>query len=87
METICHFCGNKNFTERHVQYIYQCDAQFLIINEVPCEQCEYCGEQYFQAKTLKQIEKEFEFIYRCGKKVEKELRVPVEQFSEIVATS
>lgn len=86
METICHFCGNKNFTERQVQYTYQRDGQFLIVNEVPCEQCDYCGEQYFQANVLKQIEKEFEFIYRYGKKVNRELRVPVEQFSEIITT-
>ena len=85
MGTICHFCGHKHLIERHVQYTYQRDGQFLIINEVPCEQCEYCGEQYFQAQILKQIEKEFELIYREGKKVESELRVPVEPFSDIVA--
>jgi YgiT-type zinc finger domain-containing protein len=84
METICHFCGNKNFNRRYVQYTYQRHDQFLIVNEVPCEQCEYCGEQYFQAIVLKQIEKEFDCIYQRGKKVEKELRVPVEQFSEII---
>jgi len=87
METLCHFCGNQNFTERHVQYVYRRDGHFLIVNEVPCEQCDYCGEQYFQAKVLKPIETEFESIHYRGKKVARELRIPVEQFQEVLATA
>jgi YgiT-type zinc finger domain-containing protein len=86
MATICHFCGNQNFTRRHVQYTYRRDGNFLIVNEVPCEQCDYCGEQYFPASVLKSIEQEFEAIYRRGKTVKRELRVPIEQFGELVAT-
>ena len=59
MNTKCHFCGNKNFKEARVQYIYRHNNQFLIVNDVPCEQCEYCGEEYFEGKMLTQIEKEF----------------------------
>ncbi len=87
METLCHFCGNQTFTERHVQYTYQRNGQFLIVNEVPCEQCDSCGEQYFQARVLTLIEKEFEAIHYRGKKVSRELRVPVEAFLEVLATA
>jgi YgiT-type zinc finger domain-containing protein len=83
MRTLCHFCGNKHFSKRHVQYTYKRDGQLLIVDEVPCEQCEYCGEQYFQADILKRIEKEFDSIYQQGKRVERELRIPLEHFSEI----
>ena len=56
---------------------------FLIVNDVPCEQCEYCGEQYFEGKVLRAIEEEFNQIYQRGKKAKKELNVPVEQFMEL----
>ncbi len=36
-----------------VQYIYKQNNQFMIIDNEPCEQCEYCGEQYFKASVLK----------------------------------
>jgi len=83
METICYFCGHQHLVKQHVQYTYQRDGKWLLITDVPCEQCDNCGEQYFQASVLKKIEQEFESIHQRGKKVSKELRVPVEQFSEI----
>lgn len=39
---ICNFCGNKNFKEKHIQYIYRLNGKFQIVNNVPCEECEYC---------------------------------------------
>ena len=83
MNKICSFCGNKNFRERYVQYIYKYDDQFLVVNNVPCEECEYCGEQYFKAEVLKKIEKDFRDIYFSAKKAKKEVKVPVEEFAEI----
>jgi YgiT-type zinc finger domain-containing protein len=83
MNTKCHFCGNKNFKHTSVQYIYKHNNQFLIVNDVPCEQCEYCGEEYFESKVLIQIEEEFHRIHSQGKKAKQELQVPIEQFPEL----
>jgi YgiT-type zinc finger domain-containing protein len=83
MSKVCHFCGNKNFKNNQVQYIYRRDDRFLIVNDVPCVQCEYCGEQYFRGADLKSIEKEFNEIYAHGKAVKTEIPVPVEQYSEL----
>lgn len=80
---ICNFCGNKNFNENHVQYIYRHDDQFLFVNNVPCEECEFCGEQYFKAEVLKKIEENFTNIYYSGKKAKREIKVPVQEFVEI----
>lgn len=80
MKKKCNFCGNKNFKEMKVQYIYRHDGQFLIVNDVPCEQCEYCGEQYFKVEVLKRIEEDFNQVYSNRRKAEKEIRVPVEKF-------
>ena len=83
MRKICSFCGNKNFKEMLVQYIYRHDEKFLVVNNVPSEECEYCGERYFKASALKKIEKDFFKIYASGKKAKKEVMVPVEEFVEL----
>lgn len=80
---VCSFCGNKNFREKSVQYIYRHDDQLLVVNSVPCEECEYCGEQYYRAEVLKKIEKDFQDIYLSHKKPEREVKVPVEEFMGI----
>ena len=30
-----------------VQYIYRHEEKFLVVNEVPCEECTYCVERYY----------------------------------------
>ena len=82
MNKICNFCGNKNFREKEVQYIYKHDGKYLIVNNVPCEECEYCGEQYFEAQSLKKIESDFNQIYVSGKNPRNKIEVPVEEFVE-----
>lgn len=81
MDKICNFCGNKNFRPRLVQYIYKHNNQFLIVENVPCEECEYCSEQYFKAEVLKRIERDFLNIYSNKKKSKRYIEVPVEEFT------
>ena len=83
MKKICNFCGNKNFRDKQVQYIYRHNSHFLIVNNVPAEECEYCGEQYFKARALKKIENDFMKIYFARKKSKKMIRIPVEEFAEL----
>ena len=83
MSKICNFCGNKNFRRRKVQYIYKHDDKYLIVNNVPCEECEYCGEQYFEAQSLKKIESDFNEIYISGKEPKKRVQVPIEEFMDL----
>ncbi len=83
MEKVCNFCGNKGFKYCLIQYVYRRGDQLLMINNVPCEQCDFCGEQYFEAVALKKIEEDFKNIYISGKKTRKQVTVPVEEFAEI----
>ncbi len=84
---VCHFCGNKNFKSTKAQYTYKHNDKYLMVEDVPCEQCAYCGEQYFEGSVLKQIEKEFNAIHSKNKKVKKELIIPVEQFIEVQSSN
>ena len=78
---VCNFCGNKNFGEKQVQYIFKRHDQFLVVNNVPCEECEYCGEQYFKVEVLKKIESDFKEINFSGKRPGSEVKVAVEDFA------
>jgi len=79
----CSFCGNKNLKQVITEYTYKNNGKYLLINKVPCIQCEFCGEKYFEAKVLKQVEKEFSNIYNGNKKINQEIIIPVENFSEL----
>jgi len=52
----------------------------MIVENVLCEQCEYCGEQYFNAGVLKKIEADFNAVYSHRTKATREVLVPMEQF-------
>jgi len=80
MNKKCSFCGNKNVSKKSVQYVYKRNDRFLIVDNVPCEQCEFCGEQYFEASVLKKIEADVEAVYSHKKKPAREVLVPVESF-------
>ena len=80
---ICNFCGNKNFSEHTTQYLYKRDGKFMIVDDVPCERCDFCGEQYFEAGILKAIESEFNAIYLKEKKVKRKITIPVESYREL----
>jgi len=79
---ICHFCGNVNFKKVYVEYTYKHNNKYLLVDDVPCEQCEFCGEQYFGAKVLTQIENEFQNIHSNRKQINKKITIPVENYLE-----
>jgi YgiT-type zinc finger domain-containing protein len=79
----CCFCGKTEFFEKNVEYFFRKLEQFLIVKNVPCEECAWCGEQYFEAGVLERIEKDFDSIYVSGRKPRKAVSVPVEEFIEI----
>ena len=80
MPTKCVFCGHKYLHPVQTQYIYRHDDKFLIVNDVPCLQCVYCGEQYFAGPILRNIEKKFHEIHVQGHKASQEIHIPVEPF-------
>jgi YgiT-type zinc finger domain-containing protein len=83
MRNRCNFCGNKNFQEKKVEYIYKHDNNFLLIKDVPAEVCEYCGEKYFKSDVLKKIENDYKNIYEKGKKPSNQIVLPVEEFVDL----
>jgi YgiT-type zinc finger domain-containing protein len=84
MREPCSFCGNTDFKARVVEYVYRRGDRMLIVNGVPCTECTYCGERYYEADVLVRIESDFDAIEDGTRVVEKRVSVPVEDFSRLV---
>lgn len=83
MEKTCSFCGNADLVHREVEYIYRHNGEYLIVTGVPCEECAYCGERYFDALTLRKIESDFENISQGRKTPAAAISIPVERYAQI----
>ncbi|MEW6352682.1 MAG: type II toxin-antitoxin system MqsA family antitoxin [Pseudomonadota bacterium] len=79
----CNFCGNAHVEFKKVEYIYRRDGNYLIVSDVPCEECTFCGERYYEAQVLRKIEHEFNILQRADKKPAKTISMPIEKFALI----
>ncbi len=83
MSEYCVFCGHKHLVDKHTRYIYQKDQQMLVVDNVPCLECTFCGEQYFEALVLQQIEYDYVAIAEHQKQPARIMQVAVEEFSSL----
>jgi YgiT-type zinc finger domain-containing protein len=84
LDKYCNFCGNSKVKRARVDYIYRHNGDMLIVKGVPCEECEFCGERYFEADVLKRIENDFFMFYRNEKTIKNKVVIPIERFAEII---
>lgn len=68
----CHFCGRGILEERRVTVDFRWGDKLVIIENVPAKVCNECGERYYAAKVVREMER----IAKEERK-ERELRVPV----------
>jgi YgiT-type zinc finger domain-containing protein len=53
----CYFCGGK-VREKKITVDYRWGEEFVtIFRNVPAGVCEVCGEQYYKAKVVKEMER------------------------------
>ncbi|MCL2637637.1 MAG: type II toxin-antitoxin system MqsA family antitoxin [Oscillospiraceae bacterium] len=53
---MCVFCKG-NLKPSMTDYIEKSDNNIILIREVPCEECEQCGEPFFDNNIVKEIER------------------------------
>jgi YgiT-type zinc finger domain-containing protein len=73
----CDVCGKSGARLRHVTRTYGEGANLLIIENIPMISCPHCGESYFTAATLHEIER----IKQNRKQLAEVRPVEVAQFS------
>ena len=54
---VCDICGREGAALRRVTETYGKGKELLIIENVPLVSCPHCGESYFTAETLHEIER------------------------------
>ena len=54
---ICDICGEKGARIRRTTETYGKGKNLLIIENIPMVYCPHCGESYFTAETLHEIER------------------------------
>jgi YgiT-type zinc finger domain-containing protein len=80
MTDVCAFCGNKNLSKKNTRYIHQQGDNLLIVDDAPYLECDFCGEQYFDAYVLKTIEADHISIINHQKMPNRVQTVAVENF-------
>jgi YgiT-type zinc finger domain-containing protein len=76
----CSFCDGE-LEERSVQYEYRWEGKLFVFEDVPARACRQCGEQYFDAKVVKAMER----AVLNQLEPERILEVPVFSYPEVVA--
>jgi YgiT-type zinc finger domain-containing protein len=55
----CNFCASNRYEKRQIEYLYSHKGKYLLVPNTPVEICLDCGMVYYDAATLKEIERRF----------------------------
>ncbi|MEQ8959641.1 MAG: type II toxin-antitoxin system MqsA family antitoxin [Coleofasciculus sp. C2-GNP5-27] len=75
---MCDICGSDNVIIRQITRAYGKGEDLLVIENIPILSCPDCGESYFTAQTLHEIER----IKRQRKSLAVERPVEVASFAQ-----
>jgi len=53
---MCVFCGGR-LAQSVTDYIEKIENHIILIKDVPCDECEQCGETYFKNNIVKALER------------------------------
>jgi len=75
----CHFCGGE-VLEKRITIDYRWgDKLMAIIENVPAGVCQVCGEQYFKAEVVKEMER----IATSEETPKRMLQVPLKELTVV----
>lgn len=74
--SLCAYCGSSAVQIKHVTRSFGKAAALLVIEAIPMYSCQNCGESYFSAQTLHEIER----IKTLRKSVTVSRPIPVAEF-------
>jgi YgiT-type zinc finger domain-containing protein len=78
---LCVHCASDMLQLKHVTRSYGKGANLLLIENIPMWSCGHCGESYFTAQTMHEIER----IKALRKSIAKARSVPVAAFEKAAA--
>ena len=54
---MCFYCGCKTTTPSVTNHVVNYGDCVIVVKNVPCEECEQCGEKYFSDEVMEKLEK------------------------------
>lgn len=79
-EVRCPSCGNQEYEQRRVEYLYRHSGAYLLVPNTPAEVCTRCGTLYYAASVLKEIERRFFAIQEYREQPDRYLEIPEKAF-------
>ena len=79
VENHCEHCGSSAVQLKHVTRSFDKGAALMVVESIPMWSCPSCGESYFSAQTMHEIER----IKALRKSVAVKRSVPVASFAVI----
>ncbi len=71
----CHVCGNKTARSELTNEIFTIDGRRVLVEGIPAQVCERCGEAVFSRETTEKIR---QLVHGAGRPVR---TVPLEVFA------
>lgn len=68
---MCVFCKGNNMKKSTTTHVVNYKDCIIVIKNVPCEECEQCGEKFYDDKVAEQLER----IVTSAKKLMQEISV------------
>ncbi len=68
---MCMFCKNKTFIESTTTHVVNYQNCIIIIRNVPCLECDQCGEKYYTDEVAEKLER----IVNSAKQLMQEISV------------
>lgn len=54
---MCIYCKNDNLLPSFTTHVVNYKGCVIVIKNVPCDECEQCGETYYSDEVARQLEK------------------------------
>ena len=73
----CTICGSDARQEKRVEEVFRIDGQYVLVDRIPANVCDRCGEQTFSRETADRIR----LLVRGKAKPTKSIAVKVFEFA------
>ncbi|RIK29780.1 MAG: YgiT-type zinc finger domain-containing protein [Anaerolineae bacterium] len=51
----CHVCGSAEYRDELVNEVFQIDGKPVLVENIPAQVCERCGEEIFSRQTTENV--------------------------------
>ena len=68
---MCKYCKGGNYVESTTTHVVDYKDHLIIVRNVPCMECDQCGETYFSMEIARRLEE----IVNAAKKLAQEISI------------